>query len=196
MMARTARTARWIMVALLTSVVTGARSEAQQRYPVDPAFEPKVDQLIGFLQSCDVGANEGTLTACNIFVAKALDVLYLVHDFGPDDAGKYLIAAVIRGAVRDNGHWTLIGTADQSDVLDAACTAVQDKTTPLIAISPAHVVILLPGQCPSTSWGANVPLVASYFQNHPMSDAFIGLPISKAWKTTDRAQVEIWQRNQ
>ena len=152
-------------------------------------------------------------TACNVFVAKALDLLYGVTDFG--GAGKgYFVANEIATGMSQPGNrasmgWSLIGKGDDQAALVQAQTlanaglaviAVREgrpkaNATGPTTLGPGHVVLILPGTLEKYAatepggakhdWGnLQTPNSASQFLDRA-DKMYLGCPLSSAWRKPD-----------
>jgi hypothetical protein len=145
--------------------------------------------------------SEKNPSACNVFVARAVNYLFGIDDFGPDPVvGHFMRSNEIAVAVRQLSQWKLVGTADDPRSLKRACELANARL-PAIAIwrnrnsdQPGHVVVLIPGECSRTSWGNDVPNSASYFLSKPVELAYAGKPLSQAFGKSIRQEVELWWR--
>src|SRR5262249_46724519 len=98
-------------------------------------------------------------------------------------------------------HWRLVGTADKQDVLDDA-KAKADANALVVAVwrnpdpsKPGHIVLIGPGPLTqSGSWASKVPVSAQFRQGDP-DGAYLGKPLSCAFKPDIRSAVEIWARD-
>lgn len=162
-----------------------------------PPWGDKLAQVLAQYQTCDMAGHENTPTACNVFLARALETVYGINDFrDPNDSSQYLEADMIFVAVQDSSKWQEIGTADQDAALVQA-KGLADSSVPVIAVQfgnpHGHVALILPGDFSTTSWGSHTPNSASFFLNRPIADSYVGLPLSKAWKKADRSSVHLFR---
>ncbi len=162
-----------------------------------PPWGDRLSAELQRYQSCDSGANEKSPTACNIFLSRALKAVYSVDEFrDPADSTHYLEANLIFVAVRDTSKWQEIGTADQDAAL-VHSQGLANSNIPVIAVQfdapNGHVAMILPGTFTKTSWGDHTPNSASFFLKKPLSSAYIGLPLSKAWKWQERKAVHLYR---
>lgn len=143
--------------------------------------------------------------ACNYFVGRVLETLYNVRDFeptNPSPAAPYMEANNIGTALQAGilPGWTLVGAADNQDVLNQAKTyADQNLLVVAVYVNPAghgHIALIGPGPMqPSTLWGLSTPVSASFFLNKPLKD-YLGKPLACAFgKDIKKGAVKIWVKN-
>src|SRR5262249_464819 len=146
-------------------------------------------------------------TACNVFLGRALEILFGNTDFKV--GGGYMVANEIANGleVPGNAGWTKIGFAtDQASLSRAQDLANSGK--PVVAARlgrldgavrhPGHVVLIIPGTAQkydfddvvngtpvAFGWGNLVtPNAASFFLDRP-DKFFLGCPLSATWQKPD-----------
>lgn len=145
--------------------------------------------------------SEANPSACNVFVARALNGLHGIDDFGPDPAvGHFMRSNEIAAALTTFSTWHRIGNAGDQVARKEACQRA-DGREPVIAVwdsgddTPGHIVVILPGPCKTTSWGLFVPNSASYFLNKSVELAYSGYPMSQAFRKETAGDVQLWYRD-
>jgi hypothetical protein len=171
-----------------------------------PGQRATYDKLMGFM-SCpaDIDKDEGRqidAVACNWFVAKALNELYGVDDFGPKTQGKWLTANEIATWIRKHpDQWTKLGQANEQSTLNDAASGASNQQ-PVIAVMQGdphgHVALVLPGALQvSTTWKdataatLKVPNSAAFSLNN-VNKAYVFCRLSAAF--SDPSKVEIYFR--
>jgi len=133
-----------------------------------------------------------TEASCRSFLAKALEHVYGVKDFGGGD--KYSTAREIADKVKDDPGWEHVGSASDQDALKKAASGAGCGRA-AIAVLPSdsgqgHVAIVLPGALShSGKWKLDVPGSASFFMHKP-SNSYSGKPLSYAFP--DNQGIEIY----
>jgi hypothetical protein len=154
------------------------------------------------IEQCTTAVDDRT--ACNVFLGRALEILFGNTDFKVD--GGYMLANDIASGLENNGAsmgWKKIGVAtDQSALFNAQDFANAGK--PVVAARlgrldgatrhPGHVVLIIPGTAQNYdfddagvafSWGSLVaPNSASFFLDRP-DKFFMGCPLSATWQRPD-----------
>ena len=137
---------------------------------------------------------------CNVFLAKALKLLFGIADFefpglpaqflGANDIARYVAA--------HPEQWMLLGPASSQIALERAQTYA-NLNTPVIAVYTSvphgHVAVVLPGSLQySGQWNLHTPNSASVFLNRPHK-SYVGLTLSNAFQASDLSRVKIYSRN-
>ena len=142
----------------------------------------------------------GTHSPCNVFLAKALKLLFGVADFEtPNLPGTFLQANdIARYVSKHPEQWTLLGPASNQVALERA-QAYANLNTPVIAVyesSPhGHVAVILPGNLRySLQWNLQAPNSASVFLDRPYK-SYVGLMLSNAFQASHLPDVMIYSRN-
>lgn len=137
---------------------------------------------------------------CNVFLAKALKLLFGIEDFAfPGLPGQFLGANEIGQYVAAHPElWTLLGPASSQVALERA-QAYANLNTPVIAVyisAPhGHVAVVLPGSLQfSGQWNLHAPNSASVFLNRPHK-SYVGLMLSNAFQASELPRVKIYTRN-
>jgi hypothetical protein len=194
--ARNARSARYAV--LILSVLTLAVPEVGHGQQLYPPWGPKLADLFEKYQSCDRAGNEKSPTACNIFLARALKEVYGVTAFAdPKRTAGYLSANEIAVIVAADQKWERIGDCSSEGALKQALLDANNHVA-VIAVYLAteghgHVALVLPGPSATTSWGNNVPNSASFFLLKPISESYVGLPLSRAFGKDLRPYVVLYR---
>jgi hypothetical protein len=137
---------------------------------------------------------------CNVFLAKALKLLFGIADFElPGVPDEFLVANdIARYVAAHPDQWTLLGSASSQAALDRAQTYA-NLNTPVIAVyisdPHGHVAVVLPGSLEySGHWNLHVPNSASEFLNRPHK-SYVGLRLSNAFQASDLPKVKLYTRN-
>jgi hypothetical protein len=153
-------------------------------------------KLWQFLRSHSLGAK----SPCNVFLAKALKLLFGIADFeAPSLPGSFLGANdIARYVAAHPEQWTLLGPASSQVALERA-QAYANLNTAVIAVyesSPhGHVAVILPGHLQySLQWNLNAPNSASVFLNQPYK-SYVGLMLSNAFQAAHLPSVKLYTRN-
>ncbi|MER8976264.1 hypothetical protein [Mesorhizobium sp. M0800] len=135
-------------------------------------------------------------TACNVFLGRALEILFGNTDFKTGN-GSYMLANDIANGLQmpGNAGWKKIGVATDQAALDQA-QSLANKGSPVVAARlgrlddgvrrPGHVALILPGTSQQYDfdgfhWGGlSAPNSASLFLDTP-DRMFIGCPLSAVW---------------
>ncbi|MCJ9750680.1 hypothetical protein MOV61_08120 [Neorhizobium sp. BETTINA12A] len=150
------------------------------------------DKLMQFMQCRDYGDKiENALsdrTACNWFVARALQALFNINDFAPEGGQGWRDANTIASEIGASSHWTKIGDASSQATLQSAADAAAAGDA-VVAIEPGdthgHVAIILAGPLTASgSWSLKVPNSAS-FRLDSVDKTFVGCKLSFAWQKPD-----------
>jgi hypothetical protein len=147
---------------------------------------------------------------CNIFVGRALRLVWGVKDFERPSPSEFLTANAIADALPTSTHWRRLGVAsNQSTARSAQDHANSNGAVLAIWKNPkkaaddpkrhghGHVALIVPSDSlfPSPKWGICVPSAASFVMND-LQSSFIGGPLSKAFGADIKDEVELWVRDQ
>lgn len=182
-----------LIVVLVCSMPVDTRAQEQtcesRSRPKPTPLQASVEGKLQPLKICKAAVDDQA--ACNIFVGRALDLLFNNQDF--KNGNQFFLASDIANGLSTPGNipgWAKIGEATDQAVLDKAQAAANDGAQ-VVAVKPAkpagHVVLILPGaveklDVPGFSWGnLRAPNSASFFLNHP-ERVFVGCPLSVTWK--------------
>jgi hypothetical protein len=153
-------------------------------------------KLSEFLHSRALDAS----SACNVFLAKALKLLFGIADFdSPDLPGGFLAAnEIVEYVAAHPEQWTLLGPASSQDALERA-QEYANLNTPVIAVYASaphgHVAVVLPGSLRySGQWNLHTPNSASVFLNRPYK-SYVGQMLSNAFKASHLPSVKLYSRN-
>jgi hypothetical protein len=137
---------------------------------------------------------------CNVFLAKALKLLFGIADFELPGLPDEFLAAndIARYVASHPDQWTLLGSASSQVALDRAQTYA-NLNTPVIAVYVSdphgHVAVVLPGSLEySGQWNMHAPNSASVFLNRPHK-SYVGLRLSNAFQASDLPRVKLYTRN-
>jgi hypothetical protein len=200
-------------IRLLSFVVTATFLVPLATFPAAhlPAFRPArpsahaddpwrtdVERMLQEFLSCAEPIDDRS--PCNIFLARALDRVYGIKEFGdPTRPASVMRANEIADYVAARTDlWVPLGTGDKQDSLNQA-QEYANRSKAIIAVwknpeanRPGHVALILPGQLStSTSWQLRVPNSASFSLDRPR-DSYVGGPLSKAFGAGKKAQVKIY----
>ena len=158
---------------------------------------PDLNAMLSSFLSCQSPIDDKS--PCNVFLARALERVYNIHDF--DAVGQdppYMTANQIANYVELSGNWTCLGSAtNQASLNSAEDYANRGKAVIAVAYGNphGHVALILPGTVSrSSTWNLNVPNSASFFLNRP-ADSYIGKPLSFAYSQTNSLTVRLYGRN-
>jgi hypothetical protein len=136
---------------------------------------------------------------CNVFLAKALKLLFGIADFHlPGIPDEFLAANdIARYVAAHPDQWTLLGSASSQVALDRAQTYA-NLNAPVIAVYVSdphgHVAVVLPGSLQySGQWNLHAPNSASVFLNKPHK-SYVGLRLSNAFQVSDLPKVKLYTR--
>jgi hypothetical protein len=136
---------------------------------------------------------------CNVFLAKALKLLFGIADFElPGLPDEFLVANdIARYVAAHPDQWTLLGSASSQMALDRAQTYA-NLNAPVIAVYVSdphgHVAVVLPGSLQySGQWNLHAPNSASVFLNKPHK-SYVGLRLSNAFQVSDLPKVKLYTR--
>jgi hypothetical protein len=153
-------------------------------------------KLWQFLRSHGLDAT----SPCNVFLAKALKLLFGIADFeAPSLPGSFLGANdIARYVAAHPEQWTLLGPASSQVALERA-QAYANLNSAVIAVyasSPhGHVAVILPGHLQySLQWNLHAPNSASVFLNQPYK-SYVGLMLSNAFQAAHLPSVKLYTRN-
>ena len=137
---------------------------------------------------------------CNVFLAKALKLLFGIADFELPGLPDGFLAAneIARYVATHPEEWTLLGSASSQGALDKAQTYA-NLNTPVIAVYVSdphgHVAVVLPGSLEySVQWNLHAPNSASGFLDRPHK-SYVGLRLSNAFQASDLPKVKLYTRN-
>jgi hypothetical protein len=177
------------------------------RPPRTPA-ETAVISKLSVLQQCRAAIDDRT--ACNVFLGRALELLFGNTDF-KTSGGGYMLANDIASGLENTGAsmgWSKIGVATDQGALNNAQAAANAGKAVVAArmgrvdaggvTHPGHVVLIIPGTAQrydftdtvngheiAFRWGTLVaPNSASFFLDRP-DKFFIGCPLSATWQAPD-----------
>jgi hypothetical protein len=183
-------------VSLAQACVDVLKCEQECPCAQDAPWSPDLIKLLNEFKTCNPGSDDTSDTACNVFLARALNMVYRVKDFGT--AGKYMNSTAVLAYVRAHPEvWTslgtLDGTANDQQALDNA-QGYANLGKPVIAVKPGHVALIVPGTKQAGWAGLKVPCSAA-FRIHDGSKAYVGCKLSFSWSAADRVGVGIYGRN-
>lgn len=173
--------------------------ETRRDRPAETKLETEHIRKIAPLRSCEKEIDKRT--ACNIFLARALRILFDNTDF--EAGGSPMLANDIANGLEQPGNvgWTKIGNASDQAALDRAQKLANERR-PVIAarlgaLKPSgdrgagHVALILPGTAQTRNFDNHnwkvlaTPNTASFFLDQP-ERFFAGCPLSAVWrKPTD-----------
>src|SRR5437016_5068379 len=192
--------------ALINSAAAFPVSQCETR-PNRPARTPAETTTISklsVLQQCRAAIDDRT--ACNVFLGRALELLFASTDF-KTGGGGYMLANDIASGLENTGAsmgWSKIGLATEQSALNNAQAAANSGKAVVAAkkgrvdaagvTHPGHVVLIIPGAAQrydfddtvnghavAFRWGTLVaPNSASFFLDRP-DKFFIGCPLSATW---------------
>lgn len=154
------------------------------------------DKLIQLMQCKDYGdKTENALSdrsACNWFVARALQSLFSINDFAPEGGRGWRDANTIASEISASPNWTRIGDASSQSTLQSAADAAAAGAA-VVAIAPGdthgHVAIILAGPLTTSgSWALKVPNSAS-FRLDSADKTYVGCKLSFAWQQPDGVSI-------
>jgi hypothetical protein len=172
--------------------------------PQTNAWASKLIAAIADDDSCsaiagDTGDSFAATSACNIFVGRVMLKVYGLSDFvvSPPDPQKTFyqaneIATFLQAGVWKG--WTEVGLANDQTVLNQA---QQDAGAGEIVLAirrdddTGHVALIGPGPLTPGWGGLQTPVSASFFLNKPQK-AFLGIPLSCAFRDEQKGEVHIW----
>lgn len=150
------------------------------------------------LRTCNAAIDDRT--ACNVFLGRALYVLFGNSDFKTGSDTYMLANDIVNGLeMPGNAGWKKVGVATQQDALTKAQTLANEGKAVVAARKgpvvggvrrPGHVALILPGTAQNYafdgfSWGGLIaPNSASFFLDNP-DRMFFGCPLSAVWKKPD-----------
>lgn len=159
------------------------------------------------LQQCKTLIDDRT--ACNVFLGRALELLFGNKDF-KTGGGGYMLANDIASGLENTAAalgWSKIGVATDQGALNSAQTLANDGK-PVVAAKKGrqvdgapiagHVVLIIPGTAQRYDfddtvkgkvvpfrWGKLItPNSASFFLDRP-DKFFLGCPLSATWQAPD-----------
>jgi len=194
-----------VAMALVGSAAAFPVSQCESR-PNRPAKTPAETNAISKLsaiQKCTTAIDDRT--ACNVFLGRALELLFNNTDFKTGGGGFMLandIASGLENTAASMG-WSKIGMATDQGALDRAQAAANSGKAVVAAKKghdshAGHVVLIIPGTAQrydfddtvkgnavAFRWGTLVaPNSASFFLDRP-DKFFIGCPLSATWQAPD-----------
>ena len=149
-------------------------------------------------------------TACNVFLGRALKVLFDNKDFATGKDSYMLANDIAHGLANSAASlgWSKVGNASDQTALDKAQAYANAGRAVVAArkgiakadgtVGPGHVVLIMPGQTEVYSakdfgWNnLSTPNSASVFLNAP-ARTYLSCPLSASWKKPDG--VEIFVKN-
>jgi len=198
----------WLMACpmILTLYVPGVveafpqvNCEKRPDAPAPTALQDTYASKLAPILTCSAGGD--VHTACNIFLGRALEILFSNTDFKTGTDSYMLANDIANGLdVPGNAGWTKIGVATDQSALDKA-QDFANQSLPVVAArkgvggDAGHVVLIMPGTAQNYQfetdtgrkfqWGDLVaPNSASFFLNHP-ERMFISCPLSATWMKPD-----------
>lgn len=199
-----------MMAACINSAVAYPVSQCENR-PNKPAPIPAeitATSKLPVLQQCRLAIDDRT--ACNVFLGRALELLFANTDF-KTNGGGYMLANDIASGLENTGAsmgWSKIGVATDQNALNKAQAAANAGKAVVAAkkgrvdgagvTHAGHVVLIIPGTAQNYDfddvvngrqvafrWGTLVaPNSASFFLDRP-DKFFIGCPLSATWQAPD-----------
>jgi hypothetical protein len=178
------------------------------KWPARTPAETNAISKLSVLQQCTTAIDDRT--ACNVFLGRALQLLFGNTDFKTDGGGFMLandIASGLENTAASMG-WSKIGMATDQAALNNAQTAANAGKAVVAArkgrvdnagvTHAGHVVLIIPGTAQrydfddtvnghavAFRWGTLVtPNSASFFLDRP-DKFFIGCPLSATWQAPD-----------
>jgi hypothetical protein len=191
-----------VITTLFPIVTYGAQPTASRRHlpkpNADDSWKSDVERMLQEFLSCAEPVDDRS--PCNIFLARALDRVYGIKEFGdPARPSTVMRANEIADYVAARTDlWVSLGSGDKQDSLNQA-QEYANRGKAIIAVwkspeanRPGHVALILPGQLSnSTTWQLRVPNSASFSLDRPR-DSYVGGPLSKAFGAPKKAQVKIY----
>lgn len=184
----------------LIHAAPATQCEQRPGKPLPTAAEKATAARLNILRQCSTAADDRT--ACNVFLGKALEMLFGNTDFKTGDDSYMLANDIVNGlAVPGNAGWSKIGLATSQDALDRA-QDLANQGRPVVAarvgqpkpdgsVGPGHVALIIPGTTQSYAfdgfqWGdLRAPNTASFFLDQP-NRFFVSCPLSAVWIKADR----------
>jgi hypothetical protein len=188
--------AAWVF----NQAVAGCMDTDTELWKTESSEQELTYQQLMELMACPVDSDavSGSLsdqTACNYFIAMALNKLFKVNDFLPE-GDKWPTANEIAEYVETHDDkWEKLGRAEDQSVLNEAAAGAANGQ-PVIAVRQGadhgHVAIILPGELRySSNWKMDVPNSASFLLGN-VDKAYVFCRLSFAFHEPD--DVEIYWR--
>ncbi len=185
---------RWVVLALALSCSLAFPQQSGSFFDMwaeETHWEGHTDWAKDRLVACQESDLTNTQNPCLQFVAQALERVYSVTDF--KSGSEYLRPSQIVELVPESADWVEIGPGSDQETLATAQERANEGMA-VIAVSPPHVALILPGQLtPSESWSLEVPNSASFCLKSPQR-SYLGRGLSNAWKKTDSVDVKLYFR--
>lgn len=189
-----------LMIATANSALAASVLDCETRSgkpSVMPAEAAAISKLSA-LRACKAAIDDRT--ACNVFLGRALDLLFKNSDFKTGNETYMLANDIVNGLeMPGNAGWKKIGVATQQDALNTAQELANEGKAVVVARKgpivdgarrPGHVALILPGKAQNYTfdgftWGSLIaPNSASFFLDKP-DRMFFGCPLSAVWKKPD-----------
>lgn len=189
-----------LMVVAANNALAASALDCETRAgkPTSTHAEAAAISKLSPLRACKAAIDDRT--ACNVFLGRALDVLFKISDFKTGNDTYMLANDIVNGLeMPGNAGWKKIGVATQQDALNKAQELANEGKAVVVARKgpvvdgarrPGHVALILPGTAQNYafdgfSWGGLVaPNSASFFLDRP-DRMFFGCPLSAVWKKPD-----------
>jgi hypothetical protein len=202
------KTARWTTSSLVLIASFFVHTAVHQSGPAYSAtmaseaavqdWKADVERILHEFLSCATPIDDRS--PCNVFLARALDRVYRIREFGDPARPETVMRAneIADFVAARHDLWVALGSGDDQTALDEA-QGYANRGKAIIAVwkNPAagaagHVALILPGeQANSASWSLRVPNSASFSLDRP-ADSYVGGPLSKAFSNQKKAQVKIY----
>jgi hypothetical protein len=161
-------------------------------------WKTDVERMLQEFLSCATPLDDRS--PCNVFLARALDRVYRIREFGDPARPETVMRAneIADYVAARQDLWVPLGKGNEQSALDQA-QEYANRGKAIIAVwknptagAPGHVALILPGeQTASASWGLRVPNSASFSLDRP-NDSFVGGPLSRAFGSNKKAQVKLY----
>ncbi len=189
-----------LLLAMTDSALAASALDCETRTgkPNPTPAEAAAISKLSPLRACKAAIDDRT--ACNVFLGRALDLLFNNSDFKTGNDSYMLANDIVNGLeMPGNAGWKKIGTATQQDALNKAQALANEGKAVVVARKgpiidgtrrPGHVALILPGTAQNYafdgfSWNTLVaPNSASFFLDKP-ERMFFGCPLSAVWKKPD-----------
>jgi hypothetical protein len=199
------KTVRWTtsILVLITSLfvytpLSPASMSTMKREVMAQDWKADVERMLQEFLSCATPIDDRS--PCNVFLARALDRVYRIREFGDPARPETIMRAneIADFVAARPDQWVALGNGDSQSALDQA-QGYANRGKAIIAVwkNPAaggvgHVALILPGdQANSASWGLRVPNSASFSLDRP-ADSYVGGPLSKSFSNQKKAQVKLY----
>lgn len=198
-----------ISIAAIQCVAATPVSQCETRggKPAPTAKEQATIQKLGALAQCQTRIDDRT--ACNVFLGRALELLFANTDFKTGN-DSYMVANDVASGLENTAAslgWSKIGVATDQSALDKA-QAYANSGKPVVAARlgrldgelrhAGHVVLIIPGTAQKYDFedvvnNKNIkfqwrnlvaPNSASFFLDRP-DKFFFGCPLSATWVKPD-----------